>query len=371
MGVTTVLAAAGVCPPGAPRDGWVAVADGRIVEMGHGRAPRGANDLGDSILAPGYVDLQANGVADVDFAAANPREWGHAGEVLLAHGVTAYCPTFVSAPIREYEHQLERAASVRATHAKNPQPTMLGVHLEGPFLGGAPGAHPPELVRTVDLAWLDDLLGAHGAQIAIMTLAPEADPGLAAIHRLTEAGVVVALGHSTATYDEARAAADAGATLVTHLFNGMGPLHQREPGLAGAALDDDRLTPTLIADLVHVHPAVVRLAIARTRRLALVRDVVAVRDELGNDADAVRLSDGRLAGATALLDQAVANVVGLGVPVARAIELATSVPADVLGQRDCGRIAPGTRADLIALDPLSLAVRAVWVGGEVAIARDG
>jgi len=154
--------------------------------------------------------------------------------------------------------------------------------------------------------------------------------------------------------------------MVTHLFNGMGPLHHRDPGLAGAALDDDRLVPTLIADLVHVHPAVLRLAFARKERIVLVSDVVAVADDTDTSAGAARLADGTLAGATTLLDGSLANVVGLGVPIERAVALVTSSPADVLGLTDHGRLVAGARADIVALDPRSLAVRQTWIGGTIA-----
>ncbi|HEX6311390.1 MAG TPA: amidohydrolase family protein, partial [Acidimicrobiia bacterium] len=195
----------------------------------------------------------------------------------------------------------------------------------------------------------------------MVTLAPEADPELAATRLLTERGVVVALGHSTASYDAAGRAAAAGATVVTHLFNGMGPFHHREPGLAGAALTDGRLTPTVIADLVHVHPAALRLAIGAKRSVALVTDAVASGDVA---ADAVRLPDGTLAGSTLTLAGAVANVVALGVSVERAVEMAATVPAEVLGRGERGRLAAGRRADVVALDPRSLAVRTVWLAGE-------
>jgi N-acetylglucosamine-6-phosphate deacetylase len=203
--------------------------------------------------------------------------------------------------------------------------------------------------------------------VTIVTIAPEADPGLAATRLLANSGVTVALGHSTATYDEARAAAGAGARLVTHLFNGMGPLHHREPGLAGAALDDDRLTPTLICDLVHVHPAVLRLAIHRKRNVGLVTDRVATEGLRVDEDGAARLSDGTLAGSTLSMRQAVRNTVGLGIPVERAVEMAATIPADALGLTDRGRIAPGMRADLVALDLESLAVRAVWLGGKLVV----
>jgi N-acetylglucosamine-6-phosphate deacetylase len=364
--VTYVLAAAGICPPGPPTPGWVAIADGLIIEVGSGPAPASAVDAGPALLAPGFIDLQVNGVDDVDFFSADLDGWRRAGRAQLEEGVTAYCPTLVTAPLDEYPAALERVGAARADAEDQTLPAILGVHLEGPFLGGAPGAHPVALVRPADCEWLRALLAAFPGLVTIVTLAPEADRGLAATHLLAENGVTVALGHSTATYDAARAATDAGARLVTHLFNGMGPLHHREPGLAGAALDDERLTPTLIPDLVHVHPAALRLAIHRKHNVCLVTDRVATVGLRITEDGAAHLDDGTLAGSTLSMQRAVHNAVGLGIPVGRAVEMATTIPADALGLADRGRIAPGMRADLVALDPESLAVRAVWLGGEPA-----
>jgi N-acetylglucosamine-6-phosphate deacetylase len=369
--VTLAVAADGVCPPGPPEQGWVVLDGPVIAEVGRGRPPRRALDLGDSLLVPGLVDLQVNGVGDVDFAATDEDGWRRAGDALLGCGTTGYCPTLVTAPLDAYATALERVAAVRATRAAG-RPQVLGVHLEGPFLGGAPGAHPIALIRLADAGWLGDLLDAHPGLVAMVTLAPEADPGLAATRALTARGVVVALGHSTASYADALAAADAGATVVTHLFNGMAAFHHREPGLVGAALDDDRLTPTLIADLVHVHPAALRTAIARKRSVALVTDAVAAGAgtvgglRVAQRDGATRLPDGTLAGSTLSMDRAVRNVVSLGVPVERAIEMASTIPAEVLGLAGRGRLAPGARADVVALDRSSLTVRAVWLGGELA-----
>jgi N-acetylglucosamine-6-phosphate deacetylase len=243
------------------------------------------------------------------------------------------------------------------------------VHLEGPFLGGAPGAHVVEHLRPVDLPWLHAVLERTPGLVRVVTLAPEADPDLRGVRMLRDAGVVVAIGHSTASYVDVRAAAAAGATVVTHLFNGMGPLNHREPGVAGAALDDPRLTPTLIADLVHVHPAALRLAIRAKRSVALVTDAVAVgAGTIGEVAvherdGAARLADGTLAGAIVAMDRAVANVVGLGFPLERAVELAATVPSEIIGCNGRGRIEPGRRADIVALDRATLSVQAVWIGG--------
>jgi N-acetylglucosamine-6-phosphate deacetylase len=365
--VSYVLAAERVCPPGRPAPGWVAIDDGLIVEVGSGTAPAGAVDAGPVLLAPGLIDLQVNGVDDVDFFSADPDCWRRAGRSQLEEGVTAYCPTFVTAPLDEYGAALGRARAARAVADEQSLPTIVGVHLEGPFLGGAPGAHPVALVRPADCEWLRALITAFPRVVTMVTLAPEADLGLAATRLLAENGVVVALGHSTASYDVARAAADAGARVVTHLFNGMGPLHHRDPGLAGAALDDERLTPTLIPDLVHVHPSALRLAIHRKHNVGLVTDRVATEGLRVTEDGAAHLADGTLAGSTLSMQRAVHNTVALGIPVERAVEMATAIPADVLGLADRGRIAPGMRADLVALDPESLAARAVWLGGEPAV----
>jgi len=352
-----------VCPPGPPRRGWVAIADGIIQEVGTGRAPSGALDLGARVLAPGYVDLQVNGVADIDLATASPEHWMRACARLALAGTTAFCPTFVSTELDDYDELLSRATVARDDVATGSAARILGVHLEGPFLGGAPGAHRRDVLTPADPEWITALVERHPALVRMVTLAPEADADLATTLALRALGVVVALGHSTATHDEALAAADAGAAVVTHLFNGMGPLHHREPGLVGAALDDARLTPTLIADLVHVHAAALRLAIIRKPNIALVSDAVALGELVESDG-AAWTSDGRLAGATTLLDRAVANLVGLGIALERAIEMASTIPASILGLTDRGRIAPGARADLIALDPRSLVVDRVWIDGD-------
>ncbi len=363
MTVTSVLTSTGLCPPGPPVPGWLAVEDGRIVEVGRHAPPGGADDWGNAILAPAYLDLQVNGVDDVDFATADGAAWDRAARTLARHGVSGYLATLVSAPLDAYDAALRRLEAVIAG-AEAGAAVTLGAHLEGPFLGDAPGAHPRELLRPVDLAWLDRLLDAHPDVIRMVTLAPEADPGGQAIAHLVDRGVLVALGHSRVSDGEARAAASAGARVVTHVFNGMGPLHHREPGLAGAALDDERLTPSLIADLVHVHPTVVRLVFAASRAVAIVSDAVAVGGDVQAVDGAARLPDGRLAGATVLLDEAVANVVRIGVPIERVVAAASTVPAALLGLVDRGRLVAGARADVVALEPGTARLLAVWVGGE-------
>jgi N-acetylglucosamine-6-phosphate deacetylase len=371
--MTGVLAAATVVVPEGDgvvvhEPGWLALDGGLVVDAGAGAA-RGALDLDGVVLAPGFVDLQVNGVDDVDFVAADAEGWRRAGRLLLAHGVTSYCPTIVTAPLGTYGPALERIAAARADASERSLPAIIGAHLEGPFLGGAPGAHPRELLRDAQPEWLSALLDGQPDVVRVVTLAPEADRTRAATRLLASRGVVVSLGHSTATYEEAAAVVQAGARLVTHLFNGMSPLHHRDPGLVGAALDIDALTPTLIADLVHVHPVVLRLAIARKRNIALVTDAVAVKSGAVGDIPlsevdgAARLADGTLAGSVLTMDVAVRNLVAIGVPLVHALEMASCIPARMLSIGDFGDCGIGGRADLVALEPSTLVVRAVWIEG--------
>ncbi len=380
-----VLAAGVVLVPSAdPRrmerlsPGWLAVGGGRVTAWGEGPPDGPARDLGPgTILAPGFVDLQVNGVGATDLAGAGPGEWAEVRRALAASGVTGFCPTFVTAPLGAYDRMLVAAAAAARADGPADGAAVVGVHLEGPFLGGAPGAHPVDLVRPADPEWLVERLEAHPGLVRLVTLAPEADPDGRCVRMLAASGVVVSLGHSTAPYAEARRAFDAGARMATHLFNGMGPLHHREPGLAGAALDDERVAVGLIADLVHVHPAVLRLVARAKPHAAVVTDSVAVGSAVGSAAEgagpsgpgpspvagsarggagaltadpggSVRLPDGTLAGTSMTMLHAVANLVAAGVAVERAVSMASVVPARIAGLDTFGARGEGGRADLVA-----------------------
>jgi N-acetylglucosamine-6-phosphate deacetylase len=325
-------------------------------------------DGGDRVLVPGFVDLQVNGIDDVDVASAEGEDWERLDQLLLAQGVTSWCPTLVTAPLDAFGPRLDRIAAA-AARPRPRRPDLVGAHLEGPFLGGSPGAHPPELLVAIDLDWLAGL----PAVVRVVTLAPELDRATEAVRLLTDRGVVASLGHSAATYDEAAEAVDAGARLVTHLFNGMGPLHHRRPGLAGCALADDRVFACLIADLVHVHPAVLRAAFRAkgAHRVVAVTDSVGWRAarigriEIGLGDDGVpRLADGTLAGSVLTMDGAVRNLTGAaGLPLEDVVRAASTNPAAVLGLDDRGALAVGKRADVVVLRP-DLTVAEAWVGGE-------
>jgi N-acetylglucosamine-6-phosphate deacetylase len=359
----TIAARRVVTPSGVLDDVELDLEDDRIAAVRQVTAP-----CPDRWLVPGFVDLQVNGIDDVDVTDAEGDDWARLDGLLLAQGVTSWCPTLVTMPLAAYAGPLARiAAASRRPPAGRPH--IAGAHLEGPFLGGAPGAHRREHLSPIELAWLADVPDV----VKIVTLAPELPDATEAIALLAERGVLVSLGHTTATFDQVLAAADAGARLVTHLYNGMPGLHHRHPGIVGAALTDPRLATSLIADLVHVHPAAVRIAFAaKADQAVLVTDAVAWNRpnhagqaiEVGPDG-APRLPDGTLAGSALTMDAAVRNVVhAAGVAVEHAVVAASTTPARLLGLSDRGTIAPGRRADLVALTP-ALEVEAVWVGGEL------
>jgi N-acetylglucosamine-6-phosphate deacetylase len=353
------------------RDVLVGIASGGTYE---GRRPDLALPAG--VLAPGLVDLQVNGCFGVDLVAAGPSGWAEVARRLPETGVTAFLPTFITAPVPELVAALRRTA---ALPPGMPGARVLGVHVEGPFLSPRRhGAHDPALLRHPTPEAVSELLAAAPGLLRIHTLAPELPGALDAIRAFTQAGVLVSIGHSDATADQAEAAADAGARLVTHLFNAMRPLHHREPGIVGQALVDTRFSVGLIADLHHVAEPVCRLTFAAAAgRVILVTDAVAAAGmppgdyDLGGQELAVdplglpRRVDGTIAGSGLRLDAAVANAVAAGVELRSAVDAATRLPADLVGRPDLGRIAPGAAADLVWLGD-DLSTRATWVGGELA-----
>lgn len=326
----------------------------------------------DGIIAAGFVDIQVNGHDALDVAAMSGSDWEKMDEILLAQGVTCWCPTLVSAPLPSYREPLARIA--QAASRGGARPAIAGAHLEGPFLGGLTGAHDPACVVAPDLGWVEELPDV----VRIMTIGPEVSGALGLARALRTRGIVAGLGHSAATYEEAVAAADAGARLVTHLFNAMAPLHHRQPGLVGAALTDPRLTPSVIADGIHVHPSIL-LATFRARAalmgqghpgVVLVTDAVAWRSAamagsplIRQAGDAPRRPDGTLAGSALRMPEAVAGAVEAGVPLGSALAAASRAPSELLGLEGRGRLLPGARADLVVLGP-DLSVRSTWVAGQ-------
>ena len=359
--------------------GYVTIAGGLVTEVGQGPPPRAPDlALDGGVLVPGLVDLQLNGYFGEELMTADAAGWAAVASRLTATGATSFMPTFITAPLAELAASL-RSAALIATARPAGGARVLGVHVEGPFIApGRRGAHNAAWIIPPSAAAIDELLAAGAGLVTLVTLAPELDGGLAAVRRLTAAGVLVSVGHSDATADVVAAAAGAGARMVTHLYNAQRPLHHREPGVVGQALADPRLTSGLIADLRHVaaQPCVIAFA-AAPGRICLVTDAAPCaglppgRYLLGGepielppgDGEPPVRPDGTLAGSALRLDVAVANMAAAGVCLAAAVAAASRVPADLIGRPELGRIAPGAAADLAWLGD-DLRAKATWVAGE-------
>jgi len=332
--------------------GLLRVASARVVSAGPDEPGAEAIRLRGTVV-PGLVDLQVNGFGPHDLRDGRPETVGAVGRALLAHGVTAWLPTIVSTDEQTRLRALDAIDAAKMS-------TVLGAHLEGPWLSPLrAGAHDPGALTTPTPDELARSIGRHDGLVRIVTLAPEIDGGVDAIRTLTRAGIVASLGHTDATLDEALAGVDAGARMVTHLFNAMRPLHHRDPGVVTAALTDDRITCGLIADGEHVHPALVGFTLrSRAGHVAMVSDVVA-----GDGGRTARLPDGTLAGSLVALDEGVRVAVQAGADLVTVVTAATSTPGRLLGS-DVGRLEPGSRADFVVLDE-TLHPTATYVGGEL------
>jgi N-acetylglucosamine-6-phosphate deacetylase len=341
--------------------GDVEVADGQVAAVGLN------SSVGRGIAAPGFVDLQVNGFAGVDFFSADADGYRRAGEALLASGVTAYQPTFITSP------EDEITAALREVPRNGGRPRILGAHLEGPFISPERlGTHPAEARRDPDPDLLQRLLAA--GPVSHVTLAPELPGALHLIELLRGRGVTVSCGHSDATAAEAREAFARGATTVTHIFNAMRPLLAREPGLAGAALVASGVTVQVILDGVHLADDTARLVWqAAGGRVALVTDAIAaagagdgsyrlagVDFEVENGV--ARRADSVLAGSTVSMIEAVRNLVALGAPLASALAAAGRVPARIAGRPELGTLEPGSAADVVVLDDRLEVVRVLAAG---------
>lgn len=355
--------------------GYVRVEDGVIAEVGEGRPPGEPDvELDGGVLAPGLVDIQVNGFFGYDMVDADETGWHTVVRRLPETGVTAFMPTFITAPVAE------QAAALRRVHDLLPGlpdggTRVLGVHLEGPFISPKrKGAHNAAVMTDPEPDAIATLL--ETGLVKMVTLAPERDGALDAIRTLAERGVLVSVGHSDATADQVKAAADAGARKVTHIFNAQSGIHHRDPGVAVQALIDERLSPGLLLDLHHVAAPVARLVFqAAAGRVVLVTDAASSAGmppgtyvlggepiEMPEEGPPLR-ADGTIAGSGLRLDEAIANAISIGIDPVTAIDAATRLPADLVGRPDLGRIAPGAAADLVWLGPDHRA-HATWIGGE-------
>jgi N-acetylglucosamine-6-phosphate deacetylase len=378
--VITAIAGSRTAAPG-----YVTMTGGVVTAVGQGDPPRAPDvALPSGVLLPGFVDLQVNGYFGEEFLTAGADGWARVTTRLPQTGTTAFLPTFVTAPPGVLTAGLRAAAALIPALPAGAR--VLGVHVEGPFISPAwKGAHNEAWITEPSADAVSELLDAGRGVLRLVTLAPERRGGMAAVTALTEAGVLVSVGHSDATARQVAEAADHGARMVTHLFNAQRPMHHREPGVVGEALTDLRLTSGLIADMHHVNPQVCVLAFrAAPGRICAVTDAAACAGmppgsyKLGGepielppgDGEPPVRSDGTLAGSGLRMDAAVGNLVAAGIGLAEAVCAATRVPADLIGRSDLGRIAPGAAADVAWLGD-DMRTRATWIGGELVFAQVG
>ena len=368
----TVILEQGICRPG-----WLETSGPRIVDCGSGLPPRPADvDMPHTLVVPGFVDMHAHGGGGASYTDANDADILRAARFHRRHGTTTTLASLVTAPPTD----LLRAVAVLAESTR--AGTVAGIHLEGPWLSPTRcGAHDPTQLRDPAPAEIDALLAAGEGTIRMVTLAPERAASNDAITRFVDAGVIVAVGHTEATYEQTRRAVELGATVGTHLFNAMRPVHHREPGPALALLEDARVTVELIADGVHVHPAMLRAVIeaAGADRVALVTDATAAAG-LGDgefQLGAVQIDvvervarvrgTSTIAGSTATMDQLFRTAAGLGsdrdTALAAAVQMTSTTPARALGLDNVGALRAGADANLVVLDR-DLQVADVMADGE-------
>ena len=324
---------------------------------------------GDFYILPGFIDLHVHGGGGADI-----MQGGDAANVVAAmharHGTTSLLATTLTAPpdqVFAAMSAIGRACRQRGRGAAR----ILGVHLEGPYINAEKLGAQPDYARVASMAELRDLGGL--APLRLVTVAPEIEGHLPLVRQLTDAGIRVQIGHTSGTYDDGVAALEHGAAGFTHLFNAMTPLHHREPGMVGAALAH-ACYAELIPDLLHVHPGAIKVALRAIPKLYCVTDSSAATGMpdgaymLGSQhvhkcMGGVRMANGTLAGSALTMDQALRNLVSLGLDLADASRRVSTYAADYLGETARGRLAPGCHADIVVLDR-HLNIHAVYIEGE-------
>jgi N-acetylglucosamine-6-phosphate deacetylase len=358
--MSLTLADARIVTPEGVHEGWLTIEDGRITHVGHGSAPGPGHSVAGRHVVPGFVDIHNHGGAGGSFPTGEQEGARAAVELHRRHGTT----TTMASLVTDSLDGLARAASALAELCE--QGLLAGIHFEGPYIARSRcGAHDPTRLRDPSPAEFAELVKAGRGHVRMVTVAAELPGALDTIRAAVADGVIAAIGHSDADYEQTIAAIEAGASVATHLYNAMPPLGHRAPGPVAALLDDERVTIELINDGVHVHPAMLRLAyeVAGPGRTALITDAMSAAG-LG-DGDyvlgpmRVRVDDGvariveggSIAGSTLTMDVAFRRAVReVGMSLPDAVQVASLTPARVLGMAGrIGSIAVGKAADLVVL----------------------
>ena len=351
-------------------EGWVrgGIEFSQRVERIFGQRVKGPS-AGERIALPGFIDLHVHGGAGADVMDGSDAI-DRIARLHARHGTTSILATTVTADAQALKHALVgvgRAVKQRAAGASR----VLGVHLEGPYINADKLGAQPSFARTASVGEVTELHAL--APIRVVTLAPELAGHLQFVRELKDLGIVTQCGHTAGSYEDGVAALMAGVRGFTHLFNAMSPLHHRQPGMVGAALAHAQYAE-VIPDLLHVHPGAIRAALRAIPHLYCVTDSTAAAGmpdgpyRLGTHTvtkcmGGVRLADGTLAGSTLTMDQALRNLVEIGLELDDASRRLSTYPADYIGQLDRGRLEPGRWADIAVFSP-ELQLDAVYVEGE-------
>ncbi len=335
-------------------------------------------DANDEILVPGLIDIHIHGAYGADVIEGKIESVKTVSNFIVKHGVTSFYPTTVTSPLEMIENSIK--AIVQAIKKEVGGARILGIHLEGPFLSyEKAGAQDRRYLLKPSIDLIDRLLELGEGYIKRITIAPEIEGALKAINYLREKGIIIAMGHTNATYDEAIRAIEAGATLANHIYNQMRSFHHRDPGILGAVLTRDDVYVEIIMDKVHHHYAAREIVMRckGTDKVALITDSIMATGlpdgeyMLGAQKIIIkngisRLPDGTLAGSTLTLDEAIRNTVNhLKVPLQDAVKMATYVPAKIMGvESEYGSIKIGKHGDLVILDK-NLNVLKTIIDGEI------
>ena len=367
------LGVSGAIVQGIYHPGDISIRDGVVAEIG---LPPGKS----GIAIPGFVDLQVNGFAGVDFATATADDWNFASQQLAQTGVTTYLANVISSHVTDLEKTLAVAKAL-PRHQEKSSATLAGIHLEGPFLAEAKaGIHPTNFLREPDSSLLDSWINT--GPVVMVTIAPELPGALSLIEELSHKNIVTSLGHSNCTSEQAQFGFDAGATSVTHLFNGMSGITGRSPGLAGAALAQEDIWLQVILDYTHVDRVLLELlAQCAPKRLVFVTDCLpatgtsATAFTLGEtqiqivDGKAVNKS-GVLAGSILTMGESLRNAIECGMDEVDAINATSLNPLRLLDPAHVGPLAPGSSADIVVLSD-SYSPKQIFLGGVEIQPQDG
>ncbi|MGG3468202.1 N-acetylglucosamine-6-phosphate deacetylase [Neobacillus pocheonensis] len=313
------------------------------------------------LLIPGMIDVHIHGADGFDMMDGTIESIEAVSKACVRTGCTSFLATSVSSSL---EDLLKMIANVKELSGKEPGARILGLHIEGPYLNvKRKGMQNECYLRHPDLEEMKKLINKSGSLLRMVTLAPELPGGLEMIRFLRDKGIIAAIAHSDATYEEAKQAFANGATHVTHCFNGMRPIHHRDPGLVLAAFEESSVSVQAIVDDVHLHPAIVRLLYREKgpEKMVLITDALQAMG-LGDGTylfgghevrviDGVaKLGDGTLASSTVTMNEALEKTIQTGIPLRDAVRMATLTPANVLGLEHKGRIEPGADADLVLMN---------------------